>query len=605
MRTNKKVICFLLLVLIAILVVKIIGIKSLEVEDGSKDTLILEGVGKGKSGDILVEVVIKSNKIKHIEIIEHNETPGFDKAMVQLSDEIVAKNSVDVDIISGSTITSKGFISAVNNALSKYDLQESLIEIVESNDVEADNYQSEILIIGGGGAGFTAAIEAMSMGASSVTIIEKMPFGGGNTRMSGGEFAAPGNWVQVEEGITNDSVELFYNDIYEGGYRHGKPELIRILAQSALDNALWLRDFVGVKYRDEQSWYGGHTVARSLWPEGDGPSYIDTLIKKALDMGVNIEYNTKAEEFIQNEEGRVIGVIAKNNGVEKRFYGNKGVILATGGFGANVEMRMEYDTQWGRLDASIPTTNSPAIIGDGIVMADNIGANLIGMGAIQLYPVNNPATGNYYFMDYARLMSNALLINKEGKRFVDEKETRDNIAKATIFQPNATSYELIDSKVIEEMDLEGKYKDELLRGYDQGVIFKGSLEECSNFFDIPVEQVKETVERYNKFAESGADLDFNRTKDLRKIEEGPYIMFASVVSVHHTMGGVEIDTSAQVMNEDGNRIEGLYATGEVTGGIHGGNRLGSLSIPDTVTFGRIAARSAVNNEGVFIPVRNK
>ena len=322
-------------------------------------------------------------------------------------------------------------------------------------------------------------------------------------------------------------------------------------------------------------------------------------------MGVNVEYNTRAEEFIQNEDGRVIGVIAINNGIEKRFYGNKGVILATGGFGANVEMRMEYDTQWGRLDASIPTTNSPAIVGDGIVMADNIGANLIGMGAIQLYPVNNPATGNYYFMDYARLMSNALLINKEGKRFVDEKETRDNIAKATIFQPSATSYELIDSKVIEEMDLEGKYRDELLRGYDQGVIFKGTLEECSKFFDIPVEQVEHTVERYNSFVESGADLDFNRTKDLRKIEEGPYIMFASVVSVHHTMGGVEIDISAQVLNENGDRIEGLYAAGEVTGGIHGGNRLGSLSIPDTVTFGRIAARSAVNNEGVFIPVGNK
>lgn len=606
MKKNKGIVWFILIILIAFFSLKIIELNSEKIESQPEDAVTLSGIGKGKSGDILVEVVINNKKIKHIEIIEHNETPGFDKAMVRLIDDIVAKNSVDVDVITGSTITSKGFISAVKNALSKYEVDEELnvaIEEVETN--VDDNYQSEILIIGGGGAGFTAAIEAASLGAKSVTIIEKMPFGGGNTRMSGGEFAAPGNWVQVEEGIENDSVELFYNDIYEGGYRQGKPELVRILAENALDNALWLRDFVGVKYRDEQSWYGGHTVARTLWPEGDGPKYIDTLIKKALDMGVNVEYNTRAEEFIQNEDGRVIGVIAINNGIEKRFYGNKGVILATGGFGANVEMRMEYDTQWGRLDASIPTTNSPAIVGDGIVMAGNIGANLIGMGAIQLYPVNNPATGNYYFMDYARLMSNALLINKEGKRFVDEKETRDNIAKATIFQPSATSYELIDSKVIEEMDLEGKYRDELLRGYDQGVIFKGTLEECSKFFDIPVEQVEHTVERYNSFVESGADLDFNRTKDLRKIEEGPYIMFASVVSVHHTMGGVEIDTSAQVLNENGDRIEGLYAAGEVTGGIHGGNRLGSLSIPDTVTFGRIAARSAVNNEGVFIPVGNK
>jgi len=426
-----------------------------------------------------------------------------------------------------------------------------------------------------------------------VIILEKMAFGGGNTRMSGGEYAAPGNWVQLSEGITTDSRETFFNDIYEGGERLGNPELIRVLVDNALTNAYWLKDFVGVKYKDYQSWYGGHSMARTLWPIGDGAEYIDTLIDKAEELGVDVNYNTRAVELIRDESGRVIGAKAVQGGKTIDYIAENGVILTTGGFGANIEMRMKYDKFWESLDENIPTTNSPAMVGDGIRMASEIGANLVGMEHIQLYPVNNPATGNYYFIDYARINSNALLFNQEGKRFIDEKETRQNLSKAMFKQTGAKAYELIDSRVIRDMNLESLYENELAKCYEQGVLVKGSLEECAEFFNLPIKEVRKTIERYNGFVEEGSDLDFGRREHLQYIEEGPYLMFSCIASVHHTMGGVQIDKFARVTDTDGKIIPGLYAAGEVTGGIHGANRLGSMSIPDTVAFGRIAAQSCL------------
>ena len=226
-----------------------------------------------------------------------------------------------------------------------------------------------VVIVGGGGAGLTAAIEAKTLGAKNVVVIEKMDITGGNTRLSGGEYAAPGNWVQISEGITDDSTDQFFNDIYEGGYKKGDKSLIQVIAENALPNAEWLKDFVGIKFKDEQSWYGGHKVARTLWPEGDGPVYVDTLQAKAEELGVEIYLRTEADTLIKKESGRVVGVEATHkNGSKYTFNANNGVILATGGFGSNVEMREEYNELWPTLDASIPTTNSPAITGDGIEM---------------------------------------------------------------------------------------------------------------------------------------------------------------------------------------------------------------------------------------------
>jgi urocanate reductase len=213
------------------------------------------------------------------------------------------------------------------------------------------------------------------------------------------------------------------------------------------------------------------------------------------------------------------------------------------------------------------------------------------MEYIQLYPVNNPATGNLYLLDYARLNDNAILVNREGRRFVNERATRDVIAAAAIRQPAGVVYEVIDSGTARRMRLEELYAAEIERCEEQGVLARGSLEECSTFFGLPASVLGASIERFNLMAAEGHDADHGRDS-LKPLDDGPYIVFSSVVSVHHTMGGVRIDDGARVLDREGRRIPGLFAAGEVTGGIHGKNRLGSAALADGVVFGRIAARSA-------------
>lgn len=560
---------------------------------------VYSGEASGYQGPLKVEVTVENEKITNIKVFENDETIGIgSKALEAIPARIVEHQSVSVDVLTGATSSSKAVLVAVSNALeaagadmAKYSVKP---EVVKGEDQVID---ADVVIVGAGGAGITAAIEAKAQGAENVVVIEKMDITGGNTRMSGGEFAAPGNWVQLSEGITNDSVEKYYEDIYEGGYKKGNPKLIRIIAENALKTVEWLRDEIGVVYRDTQSWYGGHEVARTLWPKGDGPAYVDTLENKARELGVNFYLQTEATELVKDDSGRVISVNAVHkNGANYTFNASKGVILTTGGFGANVEMREQYNKIWPTLDASIPTTNSPAITGDGMRMASKIGANLIDMENIQLYPVNNPATGNYYYIDYARLNSTALLVNKEGKRFVNEKGTRDVISDATLKQTDSMVYEIVDAGVVAEQKLYEDYGAEIEKCLKTGVLAIGTIEEVSKHFGVPADVVKETIAHYNSMVDAGVDTDFGRTDNFNKIGEGPYFMFSSVVSVHHTMGGVQIDESARVIDTNGNVIPGLYAAGEVTGGIHGGNRLGSVAVADTAIFGRIAAQSCVSGK---------
>ena len=564
-----------------------------EVKDGEYKVEVT-----GYHGPLQMSVTISGGKIVAVNVGENVETIGIgSKAIEMMPQRIIDSQSINADVVTGASATSRAILSGVSDALTQAgaDLTEfsKKSEVVKGEDKEIS---AEIVIVGAGGAGLAAAIEALENGATSVVLIEKMDITGGNTRYSGGEFAAPGNWIQQAEGLV-DSKEQFFADIYEGGYERGNKDLIQVIVDNALECAEWLRDDVGVVYRDKQSWYGGHKVARTLWPEGDGPAYVDTLEEKARSLGAEIYLTTTANELVQDETGRVSGVVATTkDGATYTFNADKGVILTAGGFGANVEMREAVNTMWPSLDKSVPNTNSPGITGDGIKMAQAIGADVVDMDAIQLYPVNNPATGNYYYIDYARENSTALLVNKEGKRFVNEKGTRDIISMGTLEQTDKMVYEIVDAAVVKEQRLYEDYQAEIDKCLKDGVLAIGTLEEVCAHFDVPVEEVKATIERYNSMVEKGVDEDFGRVDNFNKIQEGPYFMFSSVVSVHHTMGGLKIDTDARVIDTEGNPIKGLYAAGEITGGIHGGNRLGSVAVADTVVYGRVAAHSALEQK---------
>ncbi|MEG0090465.1 MAG: flavocytochrome c, partial [Oscillospiraceae bacterium] len=552
-----------------------------------------QGEGTGKGGAIKVEVTIASDTITGIKVLEHGETEGFDTAMTTLTDSIIKTNTVDVDLVTGCTLTSNGFIQGVKAALTAAGATPDMLKKIEINtdktakkDVEETH---DIVVVGAGGAGFCAAIEAKMAGAD-VIILEKLPVAGGNTLISGAEYAAPANWLQEKEGI-KDNTQLMIDDMLKGGDNKNDPALVKVVAEGALEGAKWLRDEVGVIWEDELMFFGGHSVKRSLIPLGaSGQEIIKKQLAKAEELGIKVLYNTPATELITDANGKVVGVKASSEDTNYTFKTNKSVIITTGGFGSNIEMRKQYNPA---IDEHILSTNSVGSTGDGIVMAQAVGADVTGMEYIQTYPICDPLTGTLLYFDDARLYGHTVIVNKEGKRFVEELGRRDEMSMAIKAQTDSVCYELIDQNGFEQSKLQENHAKELEYLYKNNLLVKAdTLEEVAAGFGVDAAELKKTVDNYNGYVDAGKDTEFNKRSLPSKIEKGPYYMIKAVPAVHHTMGGVKINTDAQVLNKDGKVIEGLYAAGEVTGGIHGTNRLGSDALADITVFGRIAGKNA-------------
>lgn len=561
--------------------------------DVAGESGVYEGTGEGRNGNIVTKVTIEDGKIKAIDVVESSETERLAEPVYeQLREEMIARNSTEVDSVSGSTMTSEGYINSVTNAL-----EENNVELTEATDQSEasdsqtgqldEEYTYDVVVVGAGGAGFSAAIEAAEQGYS-VTIIEKMPVTGGNTLISGGEMNAPGNWVQEKLGIEGDSTDIYYEDTMEGGNNEGDPELVRLMADSALASAEWLKDEVNVKFLDDQLFqFGGHSFQRALIPVGHtGQELIDKMEAKADELGIDIYTETEAQSLLTTDDA-VSGVVATNHGQEVTFNAEQGVILTTGGFGSNVEMRTEANEEY---DDRYGTTNSPGATGDGIIMAQEVGATVDNLEHIQTYPVSNPKTGEISLLADSRF-DGAALINQEGERFVEELERRDVISKAIIDQTGGYAYQVWDQTLGEETGTLEAHQRELEQLQEQDLIYVAdTLEEGAEYWDIPVEQFMETVEKINAYAESGEDPDFNHRKGLAPIKDAPFYFQKAAPSVHHTMGGLVINEHAEVLNESGEPIKNLYAAGELTGVIQGANRLGGNAITDIITFGRIAGK---------------
>ena len=444
-----------------------------------------KGVGKGKGGDIAVEVTIKDDTITDIKVLEQNETPGYETAMDTLTDEIISTNGVEVDMVSGCTLTSIGFLEAVKNALESAGATPEMLKKVENeakvSPKEDVTETHEVVVIGAGGAGLSAAIEAKAAGAD-VIVLEKMPLAGGNTLISGAEYAAPNNWLQKQEGI-EDSTELFVQDMLKGGDYANEEALVRVVAENALEGAEWLRDEVGVTWEDELMFFGGHSVKRSLIPLGaSGKEIITKQVAKAESMDIPILYNTKATKLITDESGAVIGVEAESDEANYTFNTTKGVIIASGGFGSNLEMRMKYNPE---IDENILSTNTVGSTGDGIIMAEDIGASLVGMEHIQTYPICDPLTGTLLYFDDARLYGHTVIVNKEGKRFVEELGRRDEMSMAIKAQTGHVCYELVDQNGYDLSKLEENHKSEIEYLYNNDLLVKAdTLEEAAAFLKL-------------------------------------------------------------------------------------------------------------------------
>lgn len=411
-------------------------------KDGAKEETAkaesFKATEAGHNGDIEATVNFEGDKIASIDLV-HKETEGLgDEAADKIVKEIVDKQSINVDTVSGATVTSTALIEAVKAAIeeSGRDLKLYEKESDEANK-ETETKDYDVVVVGGGGAGFAAAVTAKEAGAD-VLLLEKLGQVGGNTLISGGEYAAPVNELQEKEGI-EDSKELFAKDVEEAG---GNKELIEVLADKATDGAHWLRDDIGVEWLDSLMFFGGHSVKRSYIPKNHtGNELISKYKAKAEDLGIDLMTNTDVKEIL-TKDGVVCGVRAE--GSDKDYEINaKSVVLATGGFGANDEMTYENDHE---VDEHVLSTNSPGATGDGIVMAQALGADTVDMDKIQLYPVCDVETGKLLYCGDTRLVGGALLVNKEGKRFVEELDTRRAISMAIKDQTDYVGYLIWDEK---------------------------------------------------------------------------------------------------------------------------------------------------------------
>lgn len=554
------------------------------------------GEAKGYRGDIKAQVTVSKDRIENIEIVKNGDTPILsDAAAKKVTENILKYQTLRVDGAAGATSSSRAVERAVKNALknSGADLSKlnKRVKTEKVAKLKQETVNEDVVVIGAGGAGLVAAIEAKLNGAKNVAVLEKMAFAGGNTLISGGEYAAPNNWIQEKKGI-QDSKDIFYNDILKGGDNEGDPKLVRVLADNALDGAKWLRDYVDVTFEDRQLFFGGHSVERSLVPkDATGVEMIKKLLAKADELGIKVYYETPATELIVDKD-RVVGVKAESATTDYTFNAKNGVIIASGGFGSNVQMRMKYNKD---IDDSILSTNTVGITGDGIVMAEKVGAKLEDMQFIQTYPTCDPISGALLYFGDVRLAGGSILVNQEGKRFVEELQRRDVISMAIKSQPGSVAYQFCDQAQVDNSGVAEHHKGEVEYLFNNKLLVKANtIKEAADFFGIDAKELEKTVDKYNEYAKNGKDLEFNKRGKLTPFDKnGPFYIMKAVPAVHHTMGGLKIDENARVINQNGKPIKGLYAAGEVTGDIHGTNRLGSDAIADITVFGKIAGKNVM------------
>ena len=527
---------------------------------------------KGFGGKVKAIVTVGENGIEDISFEGSKETPDIGGAAVEkLNAQMKTALDTEIDSVSGATVTS----TALKRALKKALLKAQGKEVKKYMEVKS----ADIVVIGAGGAGMSAAIEAAQKGATNVVILEKMPFTGGNTVRATGGLNASETQYQKRDGI-EDSNDLFYEDTMKGGKNLNDPELVRTLVENSAAAVDWVNEIGGDLSVVAQ--FGGASVKRIHRPSDTsavGPMLVKTLNAKLDELGIPVLLETKATKIIADKDGNITGVEAEDENGEF-VINTKAVILATGGFGANPDMVVKYAPQL----AGFITTNHSGATGDGIEMALEVGAGLTDIEQIQTHPTVNPNTATMYTEGVRG--NGAILVNDEGNRFVNELETRDVVSASILAQPNEESWLVFDTAVRESLSAIEKY-------INEGIIVEANtIEELAEKTGINKENLVATMNKYASMQEAGEDSEFGRKSMEVPLTKAPFFAGLAKPAIHHTMGGVKINKETQVLKEDGSVIPGLYAAGEVVGGVHGANRLGGNAVADIVVFGRISGDNA-------------
>lgn len=588
------------------------------------------GTAKGFGGDVSVTLTLTDGAITGCTAEGKDETQGVgSEAIAKMPGEIAESGSIAVDGVSGATVTSTAIKEAAAAALTAAGLNpdDYKTAVEKTGSAEDSTVDADVVVVGAGGAGMTAAITAAAEGKSVVILESQSMVGGNSVRATGGmnagktvyqdenEFGESAGvektlktaaekyadnetitalaktvseqWAAYQANPTGyfDSVELMELDTMIGGKGINDPELVETLCANSADAIDWL-DEHGITLHNVSS-FGGASVKRIHRPvnaEGKtvsvGSYMIPLLQENCEKAGVKMMLDTTATEILTDANGAAVGVKATGASGETVTVNAKAVVLASGGFGANLDMVVKYKPEL----KGFMTTNAPGIQGQGIEMAQAIGAATVDMDQIQIHPTVEANTAA--LITEGLRGDGAILINEEGQRFIDEVGTRDVVSAAEIAQTGSYSWLVVDQAMVDASSVIQGY---IKKGY---TVTGATYEELGKAMGVDAAAFAETMEKWNGYVEAKNDPDFGRTSFANPLNTAPYYAVKVTAGVHHTMGGLKINANTEVLNEKGEVIPGLFAAGEVTGGVHGANRLGGNAVADFTVFGRIAGAAA-------------
>ena len=588
------------------------------------------GTAKGFGGDVSVTLTLTDGAITGCTAEGKDETQGVgSEAIAKMPGEIAESGSIAVDGVSGATVTSTAIKEAAAAALTAAGLNpdDYKTAVEKTGSAEDSTVEADVVVVGAGGAGMTAAITAAAEGKSVVILESQSMVGGNSVRATGGmnagktvyqdenEFGESAGvektlktaaekyadnetitalaktvseqWAAYQANPTGyfDSVELMELDTMIGGKGINDPALVETLCENSADAIDWL-DEHGITLHNVSS-FGGASVKRIHRPvnaEGKtvsvGSYMIPLLQENCEKAGVKMMLDTTATEILTDANGAAVGVKATGASGETVTVNAKAVVLASGGFGANLDMVVKYKPEL----KGFMTTNAPGIQGQGIEMAEAIGAATVDMDQIQIHPTVEANTAA--LITEGLRGDGAILINEEGQRFIDEVGTRDVVSAAEIAQTGSYSWLVVDQAMVDASSVIQGY---IKKGY---TVTGATYEELGKAMGVDAAAFAETMEKWNGYVEAKNDPDFGRTSFANPLNTAPYYAVKVTAGVHHTMGGLKINANTEVLNEKGEVIPGLFAAGEVTGGVHGANRLGGNAVADFTVFGRIAGAAA-------------
>ena len=635
---NEKFLSYLV-ILAGILCAVLLGIRSWTTEQAKKvdapDTAKTQKVTvAGFGGDMTLEVTADAEKLYGVNVLSNSETQGIgSKAVEALPALMVEKQSFNVDGIAGATVSSTALRTGVEQAIKEMGFSTEKFSTPSGGSSNAEpakdqNLEADVVVIGAGGAGMISAITAADLGKSVVILESQAMVGGNSIRATGGMNAAATKWQNensFEEGagvektlataaekysdndtITAlaekvkeqyaayqanpegyfDSVELMELDTMVGGKGKNDPSLVKVLAEQSAPAIDYLEK-LGMTIHNVGS-FGGASVKRIHRPVDENGkviavgSYMIPILEENLNKRDKITLLTSvtAEEITKSEDGKISGVKAKGSSGNSVEVKAPVVIVATGGFAANMEMVEKYQPSL----KGYMSTNAPGALGQGITMAEAIGADTVDMDQIQIHPT--VTTNDAHLITEGLRGDGAILVNQEGLRFTDEVGTRDAVSKAEIEQTNSQVYLVIDNKMVE--------KSAVIQGYiKSGYTVSGEdAQSLAKAMGVPEEAFEKTLSEWNESVAKKEDAAFGRTSFAAPLDTAPFYAIKVTPGVHHTMGGLRINGVTEVLDKAGNAIPGLFAAGEVTGGVHGANRLGGNAVADFSVFGKIAGESA-------------